>query len=384
MNTPNLTRPLTRAMLLRINLALLVLILFFGLRFRDFSLTNHVAWLDGRNGIRIGHNGIAYAEIGLPRKRAADAPTALTIEMALKAEDNAGDRFRFVLSVNGGQDEAQLLLGQWRHSLIVMNGDDYDGHRGIPKLGVRDALPPQTSRLITVTADGGGTRVYLDGVLADASSRFTLHLPVHQPLLHLVLGNSIYARHSWSGDVYGLAIYPYAFTPEQVAHQSRLWRSEQRFAALAATNATVFYAFAEGRGVAAADGSGAARDLQLPPRMKILAKEVLAAPWQGNGLSRQLILDMLINVAGFMPFGFFLYALLLRSTPPRQRLAIPLTIGVCLVTSLTIEVVQAWIPSRSSQSLDLILNTAGGGLGVLCYRLGQRLPAVRRLFQPQA
>jgi len=370
-------------MLLRINLALFVLILFFGLRFKDFSLTNHVAWLEDRDGIRLGQNGIAYAEIALPQTGDSDAPAALTIEMALEAASTSGDRFRFVLSVHGGQDATQLLLGQWRNSLIVMNGNDYDGRQGIPKIGVREALPPQTPRLITITADSSGTRVYLDGVLAEASARFALHLPARQSLLRLVVGNSIYGRHPWNGDIYGLAIYPYAFPPPKIAARFRRWQSKKRFAALAADNATVFYAFADGRGVSAADGSGAARDLQLPPRMKILAKEVLVAPWLSGRLTRQLVLDMLINVAGFMPFGFFLYALLLRSTIPAPRLALPLTIGVCLVTSLTIEVAQAWIPSRSSQFLDLILNTAGGGLGVLCYRLGQRLPPVHRLFHPQ-
>jgi len=285
--------------------------------------------------------------------------------------------------VHGGQDAEQLLLGQWRNSLIVMNGNDYDGRRGIPKIGVREALPPQTPRLITVTSRGGTTRVYLDGVLADTSTRLALRLPPHRSLLHLVLGNSIYGRHSWSGDVYGLAIYPYALDPAQIEARFRLWQAEQRFAALEGAGAMVGYAFVEGRGALAADLGGAGHDLQLPPRVRILAKEILVAPWRGNGLTRQLALDMVVNVAGFLPFGFFLHALLQRFQGRPRRLAIPLTIGLCLITSLTIEVVQAWIPSRSSQSLDLILNTAGGGLGVLLYRLGQRLPAVRGMFPTQ-
>lgn len=368
-------------MLVRINLALLVLILFFGLRFKDFSLDNHVAWLEGRSGIHLGHNGIAYAEIPFPQANDSAAPLDLTIEMALAADNNSGDRFKFLLAVHGGRDAEQLLLGQWRNSLIVMNGNDYDGRRGIPKIGVREALPPETPRLITVTAGGGATRVYLDGVLADTSTRFALHLPAHQSLLHLVLGNSIYGRHSWSGEVYGLAIYPQALAPEQIEARFRLWQAEQRFVALPADGAIVRYAFAEGRGALSADLSGAGHDLQLPPHMRILAKEILVAPWAGNGLTRQLALDMAINVAGFLPFGFFLYALLQRSDGRSRRLALPLTIGLCLITSLFIEVVQAWIPSRSSQSLDLMLNTAGGGLGVWLYRLGQRLPAFRGVFR---
>jgi glycopeptide antibiotics resistance protein len=44
---------------------------------------------------------------------------------------------------------------------------------------------------------------------------------------------------------------------------------------------------------------------------------------------------------------------------------------VCGAISLTIELAQAWIPSRSSQMLDLILNTLGGGIGVLLHGLYQ-------------
>jgi glycopeptide antibiotics resistance protein len=41
--------------------------------------------------------------------------------------------------------------------------------------------------------------------------------------------------------------------------------------------------------------------------------------------------------------------------------------------SLTIELAQAWMTSRSSQSLDLIFNTLGGCLGAMLYRLYQQM-----------
>jgi glycopeptide antibiotics resistance protein len=45
-----------------------------------------------------------------------------------------------------------------------------------------------------------------------------------------------------------------------------------------------------------------------------------------------------------------------------------ISVSVCLTVSLFIEVFQAWVPSRSSSSLDLMLNGFGGWLGTVTYR----------------
>jgi glycopeptide antibiotics resistance protein len=50
-----------------------------------------------------------------------------------------------------------------------------------------------------------------------------------------------------------------------------------------------------------------------------------------------------------------------------------LTITTFFLISLTIELAQAWIPFRSSQSLDLIFNTLGGYTGAMFYCLYQHV-----------
>ena len=72
---------------------------------------------------------------------------------------------------------------------------------------------------------------------------------------------------------------------------------------------------------------------------------------------------------GFVPLGFFLGALRSDFARADARRNLLLCIGLCFVLSLGIEVAQAWIPSRSSQMLDLGLNTLGGTTGVALQRL---------------
>jgi VanZ family protein len=48
--------------------------------------------------------------------------------------------------------------------------------------------------------------------------------------------------------------------------------------------------------------------------------------------------------------------------------------ALCFSVSLLIEIVQAWMPSRSSASLDLLLNTLGALIGAaLCKSLYLRI-----------
>ena len=65
---------------------------------------------------------------------------------------------------------------------------------------------------------------------------------------------------------------------------------------------------------------------------------------------------------GFMPLGITMYLYFLRK---RKSNAAVLTIFLGFATSLTIEIVQAYIPQRFSGMTDIITNTSGTALGVL-------------------
>ncbi len=64
---------------------------------------------------------------------------------------------------------------------------------------------------------------------------------------------------------------------------------------------------------------------------------------------------------GFVPLGVALMLVLGRRGRLTDGRALLATVALCFVFSLAIEVAQAWVPSRSSNLLDLVLNTVGGG-----------------------
>lgn len=73
--------------------------------------------------------------------------------------------------------------------------------------------------------------------------------------------------------------------------------------------------------------------------------------------------NVAVNLIGFVPLGFCfsVYFSSVRNTSPVALL----TIALGFVVSLTIEILQAFLPTRDSGMTDLITNTLGTGVGVL-------------------
>lgn len=123
------------------------------------------------------------------------------------------------------------------------------------------------------------------------------------------------------------------------------------------------------------------RNWRFPPQ-EIL--HFLTAPWP-----RYITLnDILINLAAYMPLGF-LFALSLRMRLSASA-AVALASILALATSLAMESVQMFLPSRIASNVDLLTNGTGALFGALTAPLlspygfpGSRLAALRqRLFVP--
>ena len=92
----------------------------------------------------------------------------------------------------------------------------------------------------------------------------------------------------------------------------------------------------------------------------------LSSPWHDYHASWSHWRDVATNIAGVIPLGFCVFAYL--SSKPAIKLAAAITIILGFVTSLTIETLQAFLPTRSSGMTDIITNTRGTAIGVMLYR----------------
>ena len=196
----------------------MIVILFFGLNPRDFYFSNNVGWIAEPDGIRFGKYGIAYSDAikEFSQVQGFD-DNRFSIEIVLKPFSYNENGFSFILSFHDGNDAEQLLIGQWRSSVIVMNGDDYTHRRKTARIAVKlPATQPPATQFMTITSGIQGSAIYLDGRLITKKKNLMLKIP-QGGKIQLLLGNSVNGKNSWKGIIYGLAFYLYPLSGQKVA-----------------------------------------------------------------------------------------------------------------------------------------------------------------------
>ena len=351
-----------------LTLVMVIVALFFGLRPTNWPIVNDVQWLPDKPAIRFHDTGIAYVN-DLRAIRLSHQPGPLTIEMAVTPAIFHKLGYSPLLVMHDGADRRQLTIWQYDTSLIVMNGDDYDNRQRRPRVVGRDVFSSQRTIYLTITSGGQGTRLYVDGHLADANRNWKLSIPVEGEPLRLVLGHSVYGRYGWMGDIHGLAISGEAISPESVKRRFDCWAADHRFDSLKQDSTWLLFTFDQKKAAQFADRSGNDNHLEIPPHMIVLKKTILASAWRPIKWNRATVGDMVVNVIGFMPLGIVFFGLLQCFSGPFTRHNQLLAVALCLMLSLGIELAQTWIPTRYSTLLDLILNTFGAWLGVVGWRL---------------
>jgi VanZ family protein len=352
--------------------AVFLAILFFGLRPKGFSYSNGVRWIGDRAGIHFSKSGIAYTNhFNEKIKISATQSNDLSLELALKIEKPYKKGFNFIFALHNGKDSDQLLLAQWRSWIIFMNGDDYAHKRKTNRVSFDTDRFPGGQLFLTMTTGSSGTKLYCDGELVREKKDLILELP-RGANSRLLLGNSVYGAHPWEGGVYGLALYRSTLTDEAIAAHFARWSEERNFSFAKTDTPFVLFLFDEKEGEWANDHAAGGHPLKMPKKIKILERKILSPPWQDFNYDRNHLDDILLNVIGFVPLGFFLFSTLNARGGASMKHGILITAISCLGVSLFIEIVQTWIPSRDSSMLDLISNTFGGWIGAMTFKFYSR------------
>ena len=98
----------------------------------------------------------------------------------------------------------------------------------------------------------------------------------------------------------------------------------------------------------------------------------LQAPWPRYWTR----FDVLANLVGYAPLGFFLALALMRRRG--AGLAVALASLAATTLSLLMEATQSYLPLRVASNVDLGLNAAGGVLGALLAHALERRGAIAR------
>lgn len=348
--------------------AVLAGIIIMGLNPRHSLFTNKVGRISDGSGIRFRKYGIAFTKPFDPMLAVnSGEAAAFSVEIAFTSDHRRKNGFGLLFMIHDGDDASQLLMGQWRSQIVFMNGDDFDHSRKAPRITADTATAASKTIVATLVSGPGGTRLYMDGGLVLEKKGLRMTLPGGNRRSRLVMGNSVYGDNPWEGSVYGFAVYPHALTPAEVANHHDRWLKSRDFSFALGEETSLLYLFDERSGGEAIDRSGRGRHIDLPAAVTVLKPRILAFAPDKFRFSSNFLQDVILNFIGFVPFGLVFTAILLRVCGLRVGNAMAAVVLMGFAVSLAIEIGQAWIPSRSSSLLDLLLNTGGAASGAAAW-----------------
>ena len=227
---------------------------------------------------------------------------------------------------------------------------------------LHNVLAQDVPVLITVAAGAQGSSVYLNGLPVAASSRFNLTSADLSG--RIVIGNSPFSNDSWGGVLYGVAVYDHQLTADEAKTNYSDWRGFGLPRAAAKEAAVALFKFDAGYGKVIQNVVAQEPVLTIPNSYLVLNPPFLEPFWR-PGSSWGDWKDGLINFFGFVPLGLFLCPLCGRYMRPRAAILLTLALGFLL--SFSIEATQYYLPTRDSDSRDLLTNSFGTALGALVY-----------------
>jgi len=182
-----------------------------------------------------------------------------------------------------------------------------------------------------------------------------------------VFGGSPVAYDPWAGQLRGLAVYELELTEAQVAQHYKSWTEQGRPVITENERGVALYVLDEHAGRVVHNQVLSGIDLRIPEQFTLAHPMFLGRPFLSDWQ------DIVVNIGGFVPFG-----LLFRAYFSTRQIRRPAMAAVILggMVSLTIEILQVFLPTRSSDMTDVITSVLGTGVGAMLYRC----VAVQALF----
>lgn len=325
---------------------------------------NKLSWLADSSGIRFEWAGVVLSPRPVTPKRDLAIDRSSSLEIWLKPSETRS--VYTVLDFYERGNPWRFRMRQYQDGLIVSRDrQDLDGRLKRVQIDLDHGLQRGKLTLVTLSSADQGTSLYLDGVLKETYPKF--RITTGDLSGQIILGTAPVDSEPWPGEIHGLAIYSKELTQGEVLAHYQGWVQADPSGTSDLSDSMARYPFSERLGREIHNQVSNGTDLEIPRSFQVPHKAFLALPWDEFTWSRSYFEDVLRNIAGFVPLGFVLCAYL-SLTRHRHRVVL-LTILAGGTLSLCIEVLQAYIPQRSSGTTDIVTNTLGAALGVILTRL---------------
>jgi len=333
---------------------------------------NDVKWLEGHNGLALGKFGTVISSCAFETSRSQRSEPSASLEIWLQPRliwDSGTflsfctpeDPFRFSLrqSQTVLQLQAEIPNDRNRKREVDLYAEDVF-RKGDPQDAFRKGAP----RFISITAGTNGLAIYTDGVLVRRVPRF--RLPPNQLTGRMVLGDSAGQSDSWRGRLLGVAVYDRELTPPQLWKHYQTWTQAGRPEIQENEGNLALYLFDEHAGNMVHDHGISGVDLSIPENYVVLNQIFLEPFWTEFNMSGSYWRAVLKNIVGFIPLGFCFCARLAMARHVKRPALTAVLLGA--LVSVTIEVLQAYLPTRDSGMTDIITNTLGTWVGAIWSR----------------
>lgn len=349
----------------------LLIILIAGFWPFNFFPENKVTWLQDRDGVRFsGQSMIFSADSGQKQRSSPFYNKSISLELWLRPALETGNA-PSILTLYDGKSPDLLAIKQWRSHLVIRSRVNNPAARkrgkAYQELGFLNILPKGRDAFITITMGSEGTILYCNGQLMNTYPRHHLLPADPQGNLRLILGNSPSGESYWTGDIMGLAFFNRPLTSEEIFRHYQSWAGNDYFSIKREKGLISLYPFYERKGETINNIANPDEMLIIPEIFKPLQREILSIPWSEVHWNWSFAQDVIINLLGFIPLGFFFAAFLLKIMGGKRLPAFMFTAILGIAISLLIEISQAYLPTRDSSLLDVAMNSAGTILGVVFF-----------------
>jgi len=322
---------------------------------------NEVSWLSDRNGLLFGDYGsiLSSGEFKMQSLR-EDGPCSLEIWSQPGATFDSND----IVAFSAQRNPVQFAVAQSGDDLFVLRDiPDEQNHLKTTHIAVDHVFRQRKELLVTITSGAQGTAVYINGTLVKRAPQFRISRKDFSG--RLVIANSPVETNTWGGQLWGLGIYNKELTSAQVLQHYHRWAGNNGHELDGDGDALALYLFNEHTGKVVHNEVALGSDLYIPEHYFVLHQQFLTPPWKEFENNWTYWENVALNIGAFIPLGFLFSAYFSLVRQIKRSTAIAIVLGFAV--SLAIEILQGFLPTRSSGMTDLITNGSGTALGAGLY-----------------